>query len=93
MLKHEGAEPGNIVWVPSTGAATALTDLAGAGVNFVSCSLPEAQALIKAGRLKTLALMAFTTEKPTLYGGSVSTPASARSLNPPMLNTAVYPMS
>src|SRR6187200_1684770 len=27
------------------------------------------------------------------YGGSVSTPASARSLNPPMLNTAVYPMS
>ena len=58
MLKHEGAEPGNIVWVPSTGAATALTDLAGAGVDFVSCSLPEAQALIKAGRLKTLALMA-----------------------------------
>jgi tripartite-type tricarboxylate transporter receptor subunit TctC len=27
-------------------------------VDFVSCSLPEAQALIKAGRLKTLALMA-----------------------------------
>ena len=28
-----------------------------------------------------------------LYGGSVSMPVSARSLNPPMLNTAVYPMS
>jgi tripartite-type tricarboxylate transporter receptor subunit TctC len=58
MLKELGADPKTVPWVPSTGAATALQDLASGGVDFVSCSLPEAEALIKAGRVKTLAFMA-----------------------------------
>jgi tripartite-type tricarboxylate transporter receptor subunit TctC len=57
MLQAEGIEPNTVGWVPSTGAATALQDLAAGGVDFVSCSLPEASALIKAGRIRSLALM------------------------------------
>jgi tripartite-type tricarboxylate transporter receptor subunit TctC len=58
MLKSQGITPTSVPWVPSTGAATALTDLAAAGVDFVSCSLPEADALIRAGKIRSLGLMA-----------------------------------
>jgi tripartite-type tricarboxylate transporter receptor subunit TctC len=58
MLRSEGIEASAVGWVPSTGAATALQDLAAGGVDFVSCSLPEARALIDAGRVRSLALMA-----------------------------------
>ena len=43
--------------MPSTGAATALTDLAAGGIDFVSCSIPEAEALLKAGRVRSLTVM------------------------------------
>jgi tripartite-type tricarboxylate transporter receptor subunit TctC len=58
MLKSDGINPATVPWVPSTGAATALTDLAAGGIDFVSCSLPEADALARAGKVRTLALMA-----------------------------------
>ena len=54
LLQADGIPPNSIRWVPSTGAATALTDLAGGGVDFVACSMPEAEALIKAGRVRSL---------------------------------------
>ena len=57
LLKSKGIDPKSVGWVPSTGAATALTDLAGGGVDFVSCSLPEAESLTKAGRVRTLVYM------------------------------------
>jgi tripartite-type tricarboxylate transporter receptor subunit TctC len=57
LLELEGIPPNSIRWVPATGAATALTDLAGGGVEFVSCSMPEAEALIKAGRIRSLVFM------------------------------------
>jgi tripartite-type tricarboxylate transporter receptor subunit TctC len=57
LLQAEGIAPNSIRWVPATGAATALTDLAAGGVEFVSCSMPEAEALIKAGRLRSLTFM------------------------------------
>ena len=41
MLHSLKADPNSVGWVPSTGAATALTDLAAEGIDFVSCSLPE----------------------------------------------------
>ena len=53
-MQADGVSPTSIRWVPSTGAATALTDLAAGGVDFVSCSMPEAEALIKAGRIRSL---------------------------------------
>jgi tripartite-type tricarboxylate transporter receptor subunit TctC len=46
-----------IPWVPSNGAAPAMQDLAAGGVDVVTCSLPEARALIEAGRAKPLAVM------------------------------------
>ncbi len=54
LMQAEGVSPGSIRWVPSTGAATALTDLAAGGIDFVACSMPEAEALIKAGRVRSL---------------------------------------
>lgn len=57
LLQAEGIAPNTIRWVPSTGAATALTDLAAGGIDFVSCSMPEAEALLKAGRVRSLAFM------------------------------------
>jgi len=46
-----------IGWVPSTGAAAGLQDLLAGGIDLVSCSLPEARALIEGGRVKPLLLM------------------------------------
>jgi tripartite-type tricarboxylate transporter receptor subunit TctC len=46
-----------IPWVPSQGAAPAMQDLAAGGVDIVTCSLPEARALIDAGKAKPLAVM------------------------------------
>ena len=54
LMQADGISPTSIRWVPSTGAATALTDLAAGGVDFVACSMPEAEALIKAGRIRSL---------------------------------------
>ncbi len=58
MLHSLGADPNATQWVPSTGAATAMTDLAAGGVDLVVCSLPEARALMDAGRTRSLAFMA-----------------------------------
>ncbi len=58
MLKTAGMEPDRVPWVPSEGAAPAMQDLAAGGVDIVTCSIPEAQSLIDAGRAKSLAVMA-----------------------------------
>lgn len=51
--------PGDgITWVPSNGAAPGLQDLVAGGIETASCSLPEARALIDAGRVRPLVLMA-----------------------------------
>ncbi|WP_291296503.1 tripartite tricarboxylate transporter substrate binding protein [Elioraea sp.] len=51
--------PGDAVrWVPSNGAAPAMQDLAAGGVDIVTCSVPEARAMIEANRAKSLAIMA-----------------------------------
>lgn len=57
LMELEGISPNAIRWVPATGAATALTDLAAGGVDFVSCSMPEAETLIKSGRIRSLVFM------------------------------------
>jgi len=50
--------PGNAIgWVPSSGAAAGLQDLLAGGIDVVSCSLPEARALIEGDRVKPLLLM------------------------------------
>jgi tripartite-type tricarboxylate transporter receptor subunit TctC len=58
MLVEAGL-PGNaITWVPSQGAAPGLQDLVAGGIQTASCSLPEARALIEAGRVRPIVLMA-----------------------------------
>ncbi len=57
MLQAAGLPADHVQWVPSTGAATALQDMVAGGVDFVTCSVPEAKALIDAGKVKALALM------------------------------------
>jgi tripartite-type tricarboxylate transporter receptor subunit TctC len=59
-----------IPWVPSNGAAPAMQDLVAGGVDIVTCSLPEARALIDAGKAKPLAVM---DSKPTALFPKVPT--------------------
>ncbi len=58
MLDKAGIDPSTVPWVPSQGAAPALQDLVAEGVTFVTCSVVEAESLMSAGRVRSLAVMA-----------------------------------
>ncbi len=53
-LKLDNAVP----WVPSNGAGPAMQDLAAGGIDMTTCSVPEADSLVKAGKARTLAIIA-----------------------------------
>ncbi len=57
MLNDAGIDPASVPWVPSKGAAPGLQELAAGGVDFVTCSVVEAAALIDAGKVRSLAVM------------------------------------
>ncbi len=57
LLQDVGLAPDVIQWVPSEGAAPGLQDLVAGGVDLVACSMPEARALVEAGRVKSLVIM------------------------------------
>ncbi|MGT2499810.1 tripartite tricarboxylate transporter substrate binding protein [Bradyrhizobium guangxiense] len=57
-LKAMGLPPNQVAWVPSNGAAPAMQDLAAGGIDFTTCSIPEARAMIDAGKARSLAVMA-----------------------------------
>lgn len=57
MLDSAGIEQSAAPWVPSKGSAPALLDLVAGGVDFVPSSIPEASALIQAGKVRALAVM------------------------------------
>ena len=65
MLKSLNVDPATVPWVPSNGAAPGLQDLVAGGVDIVPCSIPEARALIDAGKVKSLAIM--DANPPSLY--------------------------
>lgn len=56
-MLSEGLPGDQVTWVPSQGAAPGLKDMVAGGVDIVTSSLPEGQALIEAGRVKPLATM------------------------------------
>jgi len=58
MLNDLKIDVSAVPWVPSNGAAPAMTDLAAGGIEMTTCSLPEARALIDAGKARPLAIMA-----------------------------------
>jgi tripartite-type tricarboxylate transporter receptor subunit TctC len=57
-LQAMGLAPNHVAWVPSNGAAPAMQDLAAGGIDIVTCSVPEAKAMIDAGKAISLAVMA-----------------------------------
>jgi tripartite-type tricarboxylate transporter receptor subunit TctC len=58
MLDKAGIDPNAAPWVPSEGAAPGLQELAAGGVDIVPCSVVEASALMSAGKVRSLAVMA-----------------------------------
>lgn len=56
-LQAMGLKPDHVAWVPSNGAAPAMQDLAANGLDLVTCSIPEARAIIDAGKARALAIM------------------------------------
>lgn len=57
MLDSAGIDPDTVPWVPSKGAAPGLQDMVAGGVDFVTCSVVEAAALMAAGKVRSLAVM------------------------------------
>ncbi len=58
FLQAAGLSNHDVPWVPSQGAAPALQELIAGGVDIVTASISEVDALRKAGQVKTLAVMA-----------------------------------
>ena len=58
LLQAANIPADHFQWIPSQGAAPGLQDMLSGGVQVVPCSIPEAKALIDAGRVKSLAIMA-----------------------------------
>jgi len=56
-LTAMGLRPDHVAWVPANGAAPAMQDLAAGGLDLVTCSVPEARAMIEAGKARSLAVM------------------------------------
>jgi tripartite-type tricarboxylate transporter receptor subunit TctC len=56
-LNAMGLPPTAVPWVPSNGAAPAMQELAANGIDIVTCSVPEAKAMIDAGKAKSVAIM------------------------------------
>ena len=65
LLADLKIDPKSVPWVPSNGAAPGLQDLVAGGVDIVPCSIPEARALIDAGKVRSLAI--FADKAPALY--------------------------
>ena len=57
-LTGVGLRPTDVTWVSIAGAAPSLTELLAGGIDIVACSLPEARALLEAGRIRSLGVMA-----------------------------------
>ena len=57
-LMAAGISTDAIPWVPSSGAAPTMQDMAAGGIAVSTCSLPEARAMIDAKKVKALAVMA-----------------------------------
>jgi len=57
LLRDQGIAPSALLWVPAQGAAPSLRELVAGGVDVVACSLPEARALIDAGKVRPLVVM------------------------------------
>ena len=74
LLRDQKIDPASVPWVPSNGAAPGLQDMVAGGVDIAPVSLPEARALIDAGKVKSLVIM---NDKPSALYPAVPTLKSA----------------
>ncbi|KFF47676.1 ABC transporter substrate-binding protein [Gammaproteobacteria bacterium MFB021] len=58
LLLDQGMEADRVTWIPSQGAAPAMTEMAAGSIDIVPSSVPEGRAMIEAGKVKSLAIMA-----------------------------------
>lgn len=58
LFKAAGIDPNKVTYVPSKGAAPAITELLGNHVDVITCSYPEVAPQVEGGSLKTLAVLA-----------------------------------
>ena len=58
LLQLAGIDPKAVAVVPSQGAAPGFQELAAGGVHIIPSSLPEGKAMVDAGRVKALAVLA-----------------------------------
>ncbi|MBD3273671.1 MAG: tripartite tricarboxylate transporter substrate binding protein [Candidatus Marinimicrobia bacterium] len=56
-LLEAGMNPDDVIWISINGSAPSLQELLAGGVDMVSCSVPEARALLDAGRIRCLTVM------------------------------------
>lgn len=56
-LTEVGLKATDITWIAMNGSAPALQELMAEGLEVVACSLPEAQVLLQAGKVRCLAVM------------------------------------
>lgn len=57
LLLDQGIDPKKVSWIPSDGAAPAMRDLVAGGIQIAPCSIPEARAMIQAGKAKSLGVV------------------------------------
>jgi tripartite-type tricarboxylate transporter receptor subunit TctC len=70
LLRDQKIDPAALPWVPSNGAAPGLQDMIAGGIDVAPVSLPEARALIDAGKVRSLAIM---NDKPAALYPNVPT--------------------
>ncbi|MFA5446993.1 MAG: tripartite tricarboxylate transporter substrate binding protein [Sphaerochaeta sp.] len=58
MMDTYGIDPKRVKYIPSQGAAPAITELLGGHVDVITCSYPEVAPQVEGRQLKTLAIMA-----------------------------------
>jgi len=59
-LTAAGLRANDVIWVSIGGSAPSLQELVAGGLDLVMCSLPEAQALLSSGRVRSLGVMSET---------------------------------
>ncbi len=57
-LTTVGLQASDVTWIAMSGAAPSLQELMAGGLDIVACSLPEAQVILKADKLRCLGVMA-----------------------------------
>lgn len=57
-LDARGVDPTTAIWISINGAGPSLQELNAGGVDFICCSLPEADAMLAGGQVRCLGVMA-----------------------------------